>query len=632
MRLISELRRRNVLRMAALYVLSSWAVMQVAEVLIGLGNLPQWLGAATLAVLAIGFPIALLFSWFYEITPEGIALEKDVPDGDSITHVTGRRLDFMVIAVLIAVLVLFAYDKWGRSGPPEHSVAVLPFENLSADSSQDYLSDGLAEELLNRLAQIPELRVTSRTSAFSFKGQSVDLRTVADRLQVANILEGSVRLSTDNVRVSAQLIDAKSDSQKWSQTYDRRMTDVLDIQSDIAQSVAAQIAPMLSEASQKRVATSPTENVEAFDFYLRGREYLRRPAEIATLASAARLFNAAIELDPGFAQGHAGLCETHLENYIFSRNADYFEKARTACLRALTLQRNQWDVYLALGKLYRNSGQFSEAITQLDEAIALNPRAVDAYLVLADTYAAQNKHQQAEAMYRRAGEIESGYWGVHRAYGNFLYSLGRYPEAIERHRKVIQLAPDNGIGYDNLGNTYLAMGQFEQALETFDASPLPSRWTYGNRGLVHYFRGDYRSAADDQKRAIAIAGDAHDAWGNLADAYRFQPGEEPNARGAYERAIALAENEIDIDPNNWYSQGRVAMYYAYTGAHDKAREAIDRALSLTDDASAHYFAARVWLELGDDPAAAAAIKKVIDGGWPEILLLADPDVKTADLL
>ncbi len=167
MRLISELRRRNVFRMAVLYAVAAWLIMQVAGVLIDLAKLPDWIGTTILWLLAVGFPIALIFSWFYELTPEGLSLEKDVDRSESITHVTGRRLDFIVISLLCAAVILFAYDKWWIGGPPEKSIAVMPFENMSADPDQEYFSDGISEELLNLLSKIPQLTVISRSSAFS---------------------------------------------------------------------------------------------------------------------------------------------------------------------------------------------------------------------------------------------------------------------------------------------------------------------------------------------------------------------------------------------------------------------------------------------------------------------------------
>ena len=178
MGLISELKRRNVLRMAALYLVAAWLIMQVVEVVMTLAVMPEWTGRVTLALLALGFPIALIFSWFYELTPEGLSLERDVDRADSITHITGRRLDFIIISLLLAVVLLFAWHTWWPSVPVDRSIAVLAFENISGDPDQEYLCDGSSEELLNDLAKIPELRVIARSSSFSFKGKMIDMPTV----------------------------------------------------------------------------------------------------------------------------------------------------------------------------------------------------------------------------------------------------------------------------------------------------------------------------------------------------------------------------------------------------------------------------------------------------------------------
>jgi TolB-like protein len=311
MGLVSELRRRNVLRMAALYAVAAWLIVQVAGVLIDLGNLPDRIGPIILALLAIGFPIALIVSWFYEITPEGISLEKDVAPGESITHVTGRRLDFIVISLLCAAVILFAYDKWWIGPPPEKSIAVLPFVNMSGNAEQEYFSDGISEELLNLLAQIPELTVISRSSAFSFKGKDVDLRTVAEQLNVAHVLEGSVRKVGNRVRITAQLIEARSDSHLWSESYDRTLDDIFAIQDEIS----AGIVEALKEHLGLQVGATPrviaAANTEAHDAYLRGR-YLVVQRTPASIKGAVREFEKAVELDPDFALAHAelALCQS----------------------------------------------------------------------------------------------------------------------------------------------------------------------------------------------------------------------------------------------------------------------------------------------------------------------------------
>ena len=267
MSLYHELKRRNVPRMAVLYAVAAWLVMQIAEVVIGLANLPDWVGPAMLWLLAIGFPIALVLSWFYELTPEGISHEKDVDLEHSINHVTSRRMDFIVIAMLCAAVILFSYDKWWTGGPPDKSIAVLPFVNMSDDSEQEYSSDGISEELINLLTKIPELRVIARTSAFSYKGKDVRLSQIAEELKVNHILEGSVRKAGDRIRITAQLIEAGNEAHLWSETFDRSLINIFDIQDEIAASVVEQLKITLLGSQHKAQEINP----EAYALWLQAQ-------------------------------------------------------------------------------------------------------------------------------------------------------------------------------------------------------------------------------------------------------------------------------------------------------------------------------------------------------------------------
>ena len=217
MGLVSELRRRNVFRMAVLYVVAAWVIMQVAEVVVTLAALPDWSGKTILTLLAVGFPISLIFSWFYEITPEGISLEKDVDPAESITHITGRRLDFIVISLLCAAVILFAYDKWWISGPPITSIAVLPLDNLSNDPEQEYFAVGMTDVLTDTLAQVNGLRVISRISANRYKTRDRTLPEIAGELDVDAIVDGSVQSTGDKIRLTLQLVDGRTDRHLWSQ-------------------------------------------------------------------------------------------------------------------------------------------------------------------------------------------------------------------------------------------------------------------------------------------------------------------------------------------------------------------------------------------------------------------------------
>ena len=275
--------------MAVLYAVTAWLIMQAAEVVIGLAHLPDWIGPTILGLLAVGFPIALIFSWFYELTPEGISLEKDFDRSESITHVTGRRLDFIVISLLCAAVILFAYDKWWMRGPPEKSIAVLAFTNMSNDPEQEYFSDGISEELLNVLAKIPGLRVAARTSSFQFKDENRDVIDIGQQLNVTHVLEGSVRKAGSQLRITAQLIDASNGFHLWSDTYDRELANIFAVQDEIS----AAIVNTLKEHLGLQVAAAPrviaTTNTEAHEAYLRGR-YLVVHRNRADLAGAVREF------------------------------------------------------------------------------------------------------------------------------------------------------------------------------------------------------------------------------------------------------------------------------------------------------------------------------------------------------
>jgi len=324
MSLFTELKRRNVFRMAALYAVASWLVMQVAEVVMTLAALPTWTGQALLALLAVGFPIALIFSWFYELTPEGLSLEKDVEAHESITHITGRRMNFIVISLLCAAVLLFAFDKWwlrdaarptDASAPIAYtnSVAVLAFDDLSPEGDQEWFSDGLTDEIINSLSQLPELKVTARTSAFHFKYRDLPIPEIAQTLGVAHVVEGSVRRAGDRMRVTAQLIKADDGFHLWSETYDRPTDDVFAVQEDIAANIAMALGIYLNEARREKMFQIGTRNVQAFEAYLRGVQIhnewhgfssLRAQSEQALLWEAQRWFKRALEYDPGFAQAY----------------------------------------------------------------------------------------------------------------------------------------------------------------------------------------------------------------------------------------------------------------------------------------------------------------------------------------
>jgi TolB-like protein/Flp pilus assembly protein TadD len=488
MGLISELRRRSVLRMAVLYVLAAWVVMQVAGVLMDLGALPVAIGPWVLVVLGIGFPIALVFSWLFEITPEGLAREKDVPEGASITHVTGRRVDFIVIAILSAGLILFAYDKWSVPAPAEASIAVLPFKNLSADPEQEYFADGIAEEILDVLARTPGLTVIASRSSFQFRGENLDIKEVGRALGVALILEGSVRNENSTVRVVAQLIDAAAGTHLWSQSYDREFEDVLALQNDLSKAVVSAVSEHVGLTSIRDPRLPSAENPEAYAAYMRGRHARGLQTE-AGLHRAIEQFEKAVELEPGFALAHAALAEAHMKKISVHVARDSDEANLAAGVRhtklALALEPDLANAHYAMAIVLGIDGRFDEAIQHLEQVIRSNPN----------------------------------HSGAHFLLGSYLGSFyqGNYAQGRTLWKKAQALTPTSVSSYTNEVNLLRNRRKLDKALEQIDKleSISPAAAAY-KRGYLAAIDGEWANTAIGTLNALQIDSSEGGGWRVLA--------------------------------------------------------------------------------------------------------------------
>jgi TolB-like protein/Flp pilus assembly protein TadD len=451
MGLVSELRRRNVFRMAVLYAVAAWLVMQVAEVLIALAKLPDWIGQTTLILLAVGFPIALIFSWVYELTPEGISLEKDVAAAESITHVTGRRMDFIVISLLCAAVILFAYDKWWLrdeitvAPAVSNSIAVLPFVNMSADPEQEFFSDGISEDLLNLLAQIPELQVISRSSSFSFKGEDIAIPTVAEQLNVAHVLEGSVRKVGNRVRITAQLIEADSDSHLWSQSYDRELDDIFAVQDEIAGAISdalrMKLALVAGEALQPTAIRAA--NTDAYDAFLQGRELFRQRGE-ENVEDAVRHFKRSLRLDNSFAPAHAQLAIATLILIGYGESPVWGDATRivNALLdRAQALEPDLAEAHGGRALLALLGDDPESTIDHARKALASNPNYSDAMTWLQLALQELGRYEEADELLKQVLVIDPlsfvGRWN----YAEWLALNGRVAEAHEVADQLLEQDP-----------------------------------------------------------------------------------------------------------------------------------------------------------------------------------------------
>ena len=346
MSFFGELKRRNVFKVGVSYIVTAWILLQVVDIVLENITAPGWVMQVFMLAMVIGFPLALIFAWAFELTSDGIKLEKDVDKTQSITHVTAQRLNRnIVIALVIAVVLLLADKFWLRSpadatpgaettqqtvaaGPvtkqAEKSIAVLPFVDMSPDGDQAYFADGISEEILNVLVKTHSLKVAGRTSSFQFRGRNEDLRTIGEQLGVANILEGSIRKANNRVRITAQLVTASDGFHLWSETYDRELTDIFAIQDEIARSITDALAIELNLAdSGKSLVSASTSNMEAYDRYLEAKGLIAQRLDFPRVIS---LLTEATQMDPDFAEGWAANAQAYsLSVYYLDVDLDEYK-------------------------------------------------------------------------------------------------------------------------------------------------------------------------------------------------------------------------------------------------------------------------------------------------------------------
>jgi len=416
MSFIKELKRRNVIRVAIAYAIAAWLLIEITATTFPILKLPDWSVTLVTVLVLIGFPLALIFAWAFELTPEGLKKEKDVDRSESITHVTGRKLDFIIIGVLAVALVFFASThQWGsetgNAETADKSIAVLAFADLSREGDQEYFSDGISEELLNVLSKIPGLRVAARTSSFQFKGENRDIIDIGKQLNVAMVLEGSVRKADLQIRITAQLVDARSGFHLWSETYDRELANIFAVQDEIS----AAIVEALKEHLGLQVATVPrviaAANTDAHEAYLRGRHLVVQRTR-ATIDGAVREFEKAIALDPDYALAHAELAIT-----------------------TLLLRRDQYGALTITEAIAR-------AAPHADRAMALDPTLAEAHAATGFVLWVQENLEEALTHFEQAIQINPNYSIVYNWMGGLLYDqLGRYAESFAKFEMTLRLDP-----------------------------------------------------------------------------------------------------------------------------------------------------------------------------------------------
>jgi len=547
--LFNELKRRNVFKVAIAYIVVAWFVLQVSDVVLNNITAPGWVFKVLMLFVGIGFPFAVIFAWAFEMTPEGLKRESEVDRTQSITPETGKKLNMLITGLLVLALGYFAYDKFvlsaGRDAALveattkavaetpapvvqepvelEKSIAVLPFVNMSSDAEQEYFSDGLSEELLNLLAKIPELKVASRSSAFQFKGEKIDLKEVAQKLDVAHVLEGSVRKSRNQVRITAQLVKAEDGYHMWSETYDRSLDNIFAIQDEISAAVVEALKIELLGEAPKAEVVDP----DAYALVLKAR-YLYAKWGKENFENAVSAYQQALAIDPGYAEAWAGLAVTYLsqtqsgyltsdKGIVLARNAvdkalevnpnfagawarlaliqGMFEwdwpAAESSIQKGLELAPNDERVLSAAANLASNLGKLEEALVLQRRILESDPLNVIALYNIGNNLFQQGRLEESEATYRRLLELNPEDWGTHTQLALIMLFLERPQEAWAELE--LEVDPQQ----QEIGRIIVlpAMGRDTEALERLDAFIEKNQsWASYPIAGIYAMRGDIDTA------------------------------------------------------------------------------------------------------------------------------------------
>jgi len=506
MNFFSELKRRNVYKVAVAYVVVAWLLIQAASIFLPAFDAPPWVMRIFIVVIVLGFPVALVFSWAFEITPEGIKLESEVPADQSITRKTGRKIIAIttVLAVMAAGLFVFQILRSRSTSVPHEtasaprpvtqpesrpafqneaatvsskSIAVLPFDNLSRDPDNAYFVEGIQDEILTRLAKIADLKVIARSSTQRFKNKG-DLPQIAQQLGVANLLEGSVQKVNDQVRVNVQLIKAADEAHLWAEIYDRKLTDIFAVESEIAKTIADTLQAKLTGSEQHVIAARPTENTEAHQLYLKGRFFWNKRTG-NDLKKSIDYFEQAIAADPNYALAYAGVADGYvlLPGYSAGSPRDCYPKAKAAAKKALELDDTLAEAHTTLAiAIWSYEFDFAQANEEFQRAIKLNPNYPTAHQQYGNiTLAASGRFDDSIAQGKRAVELDPLSLVINSDFGaDYLYAR-RYDEAIAQFRRTLDLDPGYYFAYlmlgqalDAKGDRAAAIGEYQKARQLDD--------------------------------------------------------------------------------------------------------------------------------------------------------------------
>jgi len=474
----AELKRRNVYKVAVAYAVVGWLIVQVATQVFPFFEIPNWAIRLVVLLIIIGFPIAFVIGWVFERTPEGIKRTDDVdPTAAARAPKKHAWIYIVIIGATLSAALFFLGRYTGRnssaspSALPGKSIAVLPFDNLSDDKQNAYFTEGVQDEILTRLAKVADLKVIARTSTQKFKSAPENLPDIAKQLGVVHILEGSVQKAGDQVRVNVQLINALTSAHLWAEIYDRKLTDIFAVESDIAKTIADTLQAKLTGSEKSLIAKVPTVNPEAYELYLKGRFFWNKRTA-ADLRKAIEYFNQAIEKDPNYALAYSGLADSYVILSVFGAASpqDSIPQARAAAKKALELDDTSAEAHASAGRILGPFDfQFNRSISEFERAIQLNPNYAMAHHWLSwAPLSALGQFDRAIAEGKRAVELDPlSLINNADLGGNVYFNSRRYDEAIAQLRKTIEIDPRFYIAHYYLGQAFQLKGQLTEAIAEY---------------------------------------------------------------------------------------------------------------------------------------------------------------------
>jgi TolB-like protein/Tfp pilus assembly protein PilF len=517
----AELKRRNVYKVAVAYIVAGWALSQGIAQVFPVFDIPNWAIRLIVLLIILGLPIAIILAWMFELTPEGVKRTETV---DAMPGITRRKkhawIYIVVIGALFSVGLFFLGGYIARNSHVSSnelgakSIAVLPFDNLSRDPDNAYFAEGMQDEILTRLAKVADLKVISRTSTQHFKSVPENLPQIAKQLGVTNILEGSVQKAKAQVRVNVQLINALTDAHLWAETYDRKLTDIFSVETDIAKTIADTLQARLTGSEQTAMSKKPTENSAAYELYLKGRFFWNKRTG-NDLKTAANYFQQAIDTDPSYASAYAGLAQSYLLIPLFGAGMprDFFPKASAAARRAIELDETSAEGHAALANLYG-----------LDD---FNPPA-------------------AEKEFQRAIALDPNSATAHHWYSNgLLVSTGRFEEAIKEGKRAVELDPLSLIINADLGSTLMLSRRYDDTIAQLRLTlGLDPNFAYAhwNLGEALYLKGDSTGAIAEYEKAASLDNDP-EIQALLARAYA-ETGKKEEALEILRKLSATAQHQF----------------------------------------------------------------------------------------